>query len=668
MGNLTEMTQHLSIRVLAPLLLLLPVVVVSGIILFVSSGAARRSAERQAYAELSQIQSTATERVDALLATPVRAVALNHDLLTQGKLDPDQPAAWRQTLLAESAAFPTLSAITWGSEDGAATWIARYGKDGEKRFYAILDAGSAGQMREYPVMADDVIGREPSSTFDFDPRGRPWYRAAVAKGAPTWSEPYAWAGDEDGEETTLGLSYSRPVLNADGKRIGVISADLNLNDISAYLARLRVGKTGLSFIVDREGRLIASSKPVALTDEKNQLLLAINAADMTIASLAKHWSSQTIDGIAGGRGKVEAAAGPVFTTRSLVGMETGLQWSVITVVPEADFMADAQQTRQKTLWISAVIVLLTLVVGYLTSRQLSKPVVALEAHFKQLGAGELDRTIDLHQTSEYERLSNVVNQMSLDLKDRIELRRSLATAMEVQQSLLPDALPKVRGLDVAGNSNYCDQTGGDYYDFLDLSDLSDHSVAVVVGDVMGHGIAAAMLMATARGILRSRSCEAGSTGELISHLNEQLVEVTQGSRFMTMVMASIDSDTRQLRWASAGHDMPFIFDPTTQDFIEIEGGGLPLGIMVEEPYEEYAAGPFTPGTIIGFMTDGVFEARNNEEKLYGKERIMQIIRDHHQASASEIARELEQDLDHFQQATRQEDDITYVIVKFTDQP
>ena len=256
-----------------------------------------------------------------------------------------------------------------------------------------------------------------------------------------------------------------------------------------------------------------------------------------------------------------------------------------------------------------------------------------------------------------------MNKMCVDLHEHMELRRSLATAMEVQQSLLPQGLPEIRGLDIAGTSNYCDQTGGDYYDFLELSGLSDRTVAMVIGDVVGHGIAAAMLMTTARGILRSRCSDPGTTGDLMTHLNDLLVDVTQGTRFMTMLMATLNTESREFRWASAGHDPPFIYDPNTKQFIELDGGGLPLGVVGNQNYEEYVVSSLPQGAVLVLVTDGVFEARSEDDEMYGKERVMHLIAEHYEDSAHDLAARLERDLTTFQGESSQEDDITYVIAK-----
>ncbi|MEO0477055.1 MAG: cache domain-containing protein [Planctomycetota bacterium] len=283
------MSHRLSIRLLAPLLLMLPVLIVSAVILSVTAVSVDRAAERDAFEELTQIRSAATERVDDLLQTPIRVVGLNRDLLDIGKLDAQQPSKWREPLLAQSGAFPSLSSIAWGNPDGAATWIARYGTDG-KRYYALREAGEGRPMREFPISAEDGVSGEASSTFEYDPRGRPWYRSAVEAGKNTWSEPYAWAGDESGVSTTLGLSHSAPYTTDDGQLVGVISADLNLNDISGFLAGLRIGETGLCYIVDGQGRLIACSTTVDLTDEDNTLLKAVDSDDPMVASVATYWA------------------------------------------------------------------------------------------------------------------------------------------------------------------------------------------------------------------------------------------------------------------------------------------------------------------------------------------------------------------------------------------
>src|SRR5262249_23938033 len=161
--------------------------------------------------------------------------------------------------------------------------------------------------------------------------------------------------------------------------------------------------------------------------------------------------------------------------------------------------------------------------------------------------------------------------------DRLRLRHSLGVAMEVQQRLLPAGAPQVRGLDVAGHSTYCDETGGDYYDFLVLDKAAPDVVLVALGDVMGHGGAAALVMAGVRAVLRDRAA-GGSLAELMSRLNQVIAADHHGDRFMTMHLSVIEGGTRTMRWVSAGHDPAIVFDPSADRFEEVGEGELPLGI------------------------------------------------------------------------------------------
>ena len=162
-----------------------------------------------------------------------------------------------------------------------------------------------------------------------------------------------------------------------------------------------------------------------------------------------------------------------------------------------------------------------------------------------------------------------------DLRDRTRLRGAMAVAMQVQQGLLPAKPPHIPGLDVHGFSTYCDETGGDYFDYMVLDrDTGRRMVEgggtgysrgegllVAIGDVVGHGIGSALVMAGARGILHSRASACGQLGELMTHLNEQLVPDLEGCRFVTMLLWYVDPRRGTVCWANAGHDPAIVYDP-----------------------------------------------------------------------------------------------------------
>jgi sigma-B regulation protein RsbU (phosphoserine phosphatase) len=262
------------------------------------------------------------------------------------------------------------------------------------------------------------------------------------------------------------------------------------------------------------------------------------------------------------------------------------------------------------------------------------------------------------------RLSDEMNAMTAGLKDRMRMRASLELAMDVQQALLPATDPVVAGLDVAGHSTYCDETGGDYYDFLDVTGADDSTCVVAVGDVMGHGVAAALMMATAQGILRSRSRESGSLADLLTHMNE-LISAQQTDRFMTMLLLGVDAKRKELRYAAAGHEPPLVYDPHKDEFLDLPRGQMALGVIDGVVYKERMVKDLRPGMVIFAATDGVPESRNAEGELYGFERTKEAIRKLAEYPAEKIRKLLLCQLAIFVGDAKPDDDVTFVVVKVT---
>ena len=660
---------RLSIRVIAPLMLVLPMLAASGVLIAMGSLQGRAAVERLASQQLAQIHDQIGQHVDALVSQPARVDQANIALLDHGRLDPDAIRTWRPIFIEQFRAFESLSAVTWGAEDGSCTWIARYAGDDEHLYYAIKDAQTGEEIVEYHVDADGRVHDEPAGSFVYDPRTRPWYTAPKEAGRPAWSAPFLWVGGADEEQATLGIAYGWPWYDDTGALVGIMDADLSLQDISRYLAGLEIGRTGRAYLVDSDGLILASSTNAALVDEQG--------ARRHAAASDADWIRQSAEALSAAFGDVGAVdsehedvidvgGADEWLRASPFTHETGLDWVIVTLVPESDFMAEISAGRRRSAMFTAGVTIAVLALGIGLATLFVRPIVELSRHVGHLGDGDLDREVHLPYATELVRLSDDINRMTLDLRDRMALRRSLAMAMEVQQGLLPSETPTIRGLDIYGHSTYCDETGGDYYDYLDIADLENDSTALVVGDVMGHGIAAAMLMATARGILRSRSTQSGTLGEVLGHLNHLLVEVTGGSRFMTMVIVIIDATNGALRLSSAGHDPPFIYNPETDAFIELESGGLPLGILAEEEYPETEEVPLPVGSIVLSSTDGVWEAQNEADEQFGKERVCDYIRANSHLSARDLAKGLQDAVQEFCGEARQLDDITFVVVKRVD--
>jgi serine phosphatase RsbU (regulator of sigma subunit) len=251
-------------------------------------------------------------------------------------------------------------------------------------------------------------------------------------------------------------------------------------------------------------------------------------------------------------------------------------------------------------------------------------------------------------------------------KEHQRVRQALSLAMEVQQNLLPKANPQIDGLDIAGKSIYCDETGGDYYDFLEAGGPGDGKIGVVVGDVSDHGIPSALLMATARALIRQRCSAFGRIDRVVYEVNRQLAQdVKDSGRFMTLFYAEFERPYKTIRWVNAGHEPALIFDPVSDAFSDLNGGNnLALGVFEDTDFRQ-AQQEVAPGQIIVIATDGIWEARNPEGEMFSKNRIREIIRRNASKTANDIQNAILDSLKRFQKNVKLEDDMTVVVIKIT---
>ena len=248
--------------------------------------------------------------------------------------------------------------------------------------------------------------------------------------------------------------------------------------------------------------------------------------------------------------------------------------------------------------------------------------------------------------------------------DLTDQKKALALAAEVQKSLLPQYGAHVPGLDVAGKNVSCDDIGGDYFDFLEQKDYPNAPLSIVVGDIAGHGVDAALLMTTARAFLRMRASQSGNISEIITEMNRHLTsDILDTGRFMTLFYLAIDPDRKRLQWVRAGHDPAIIYDPKQNTFEELTGNGIALGVNEDFCYEENIKAGVTDGQIIALGTDGIWEARNREGNMFGKKRFREIIRRNAKEKAIKILDAVYDGLDQHTRGLKSDDDITLVVAK-----
>lgn len=310
-----------------------------------------------------------------------------------------------------------------------------------------------------------------------------------------------------------------------------------------------------------------------------------------------------------------------------------------------------------------IAIFIVIVIAALTfSRTITRPIRALVESARRLANGEFDARVNISSRDEFGDMGKVFNSVGPRLKEHYQIRQSLAIAREVQQNFIPKSDPSVEGLDIAGRSIYCDETGGDYFDYLNIDETAG-KISIVVGDVSDHGISSALLMTTARALLRQRSAMPGSLRQIVSDVNFQLAgDVEDSGRFMTMFYCRIDMQQKKLSWVRAGQDPAIIFDLQSDTLDLLSGKGLPLGVFDHSVYEELDR-DIVSGQVIVIGTDGIWETTDRNGQFFGKDRLCRVIRSNSRKSAGEILAAIIAAVDEFRFPLDREDDITLVVVK-----
>jgi sigma-B regulation protein RsbU (phosphoserine phosphatase) len=280
---------------------------------------------------------------------------------------------------------------------------------------------------------------------------------------------------------------------------------------------------------------------------------------------------------------------------------------------------------------------------------------------EEVRGGDLSVKVPVATNDEFGVIAGHTNHMIDGLRHRFELLSSLKLAEEVQQNLLPGGNPEIDALDISAVSLYCDQTGGDYYDFLPLP---KGRWGVVVADVCGHGIAAAMLMTSVRAFLTAAVERYRDPADLLGEVNRHLTrDCTASGRFTTMFFLEIDPKEMLLRWVRAGHEPALLYHPGDDLPTRLLGPGLVLGINGEYAYSTSTHQGLRSGDIILVGTDGLHETRNEQGESFGQHRLQSLLKEHAGAKAAGIRAAITEAISAFRGEHPQEDDITLVVIK-----
>jgi sigma-B regulation protein RsbU (phosphoserine phosphatase) len=244
-------------------------------------------------------------------------------------------------------------------------------------------------------------------------------------------------------------------------------------------------------------------------------------------------------------------------------------------------------------------------------------------------------------------------------QEKLALERELNAAREIQRSLLPRTLPEMAGIDIAARSIPAQEVGGDYYDFIPLG---NGYVEMVLADVSGKGLGAALLAAMGKGVLFSEVTRTLYPKTVVAETNKIIRQYLQRKSFITLLLALIDTPRRTLSISCAGHCPPIMYKESRQAAEWLRVRGAALNFMENLQCEE-AQLSLEPGDAYVFFSDGITEAANPKGELFGEERLKSVVEANHEQGASDILNSILTAVNLFASGAKQSDDQTVVVLK-----
>ena len=443
------------------------------------------------------------------------------------------------------------------------------------------------------------------------------------------------------------VSIISELHDANGAKLGQLEVVIRFHYLLENLGATGWWQSRRAFLVDNTGKVLVCTDP-----DRRQLGENNDPLELATLKAIKEQTSGTILG----QGHPPNEVGGFYHLEEA-------PWSVVMVAPGREILAPIVKFRNYYIVGGSTFVLLILLLIRLVTGRTVSSIKDVSSAAESITQGDYSTFLQVKSQDEVGQLRQNFNTMVSQLQERMKLKEEMNLAMEVQQSLLPRKAPEVAGFDIFGKSVYCDETGGDYYDFFEFPELG--LMGVAVGDVAGHGIAPALLMTTVRALLRSRVLmQPENMADAITDVNRFLcIDTSETGNFMTLFFLLLDSGNGEVRWVRAGHEPAIVYDLSTDSFSDLYGDGIALGVDETWSFEENRQELWSNSQVLLIGTDGIWESENPQGEAFGKKRLREIIREHKYQSSQEIVHAITEGLANHRQTAPQQDDITMVVIK-----
>ncbi|MFH0967289.1 MAG: SpoIIE family protein phosphatase, partial [Methanobacteriota archaeon] len=536
---------------------------------------------------------------------------------------------------------------------------------------------SSGLIRVYPWV--DTL---PAT---YDPRVRPWYIQADLGENLTWTNPYV-----DSSSGELMMTCAIPIHSKTRSFDWVIGLDVKVQTINHIINSTDAGGEGYAFLIDNNGHIIA--RPGLTTHDtrwdesySNENLLESDNEELRATAKEMVAGKTGLRRLSYAEGEKIIAYAPILSTGWSIGIVRPVS-SILAPINETEQLIRDEtrstsqdiaknQTAMMDTYIlgSVFILILVSTLAVLFARYITKPIGILMQATRVIGSGDLSKRVTLHTGDEFEELGNLFNGMSDNLitvmdtlartsAEKERYATELDIAREIQESFLPETLPDVRGIDIAAHSLMAREVGGDFFDIFPFEVVRLHAnrLILMIADVSGKGVPAALFMALSRIVIRVNASWYEDPSEVINAANTIISRESRSGMFVTTFYADYEEATRRFRYVNAGHNPPILL--RGGEMTVLLGTGPAIGVMEDIEYDSGYV-DLQEGDLLVLYTDGVTEAVDGNLELFGEERLRDILNGHAGLSAQEILETVFAEVEKFAGERAQEDDITLVILK-----
>ena len=397
-----------------------------------------------------ELTTNIEEHLLSFLGVPHDINQNNASLIGQGLLDSTDAGALEHHFWEQVRTHDSVTSIYFGNTNGGLVDAGREGADGTP-YVIVTDRFANGTFRKYATDSEGNRTGLMQVVADFDARTRPWYAGAMEKGDSFWSDIYILYTGQD-----MAIAASRPVYDEDNNLLGVVSVDLFLSHLNSFLQNLRLGETGQAFIMERSGLLVASSTADRLFseaggEEPQRRLHAGESATPLIRYAAEALSKQSGDyqTIVGSQHlEFEIDGERHFVQVRPVQNQYGLDWLVVVVIPEADFMGQINASARTTAFLIAAILAAAAVVGIIATYLISRPMMQLNESAQALAQGDWTQPVGdggwigevREVTQSFHQMAGQLQQMMGSLTSEITERRQAEEALRESEERLELAL------------------------------------------------------------------------------------------------------------------------------------------------------------------------------------------------------------------------------------